>query len=82
VIDFDFEDIKKEKKPNVKTILVILLSFLFGIYIFNLLFGDKSLIRMINLEKQYSILDKKVKELKKENATLQKKYFELKEVEQ
>jgi cell division protein FtsB len=77
----DFEDFKPKRKIDIKIILVILISFLFGIYIFNLLFGEKSFSRMIDLEKEHQILDKKVKELKKENTILQKEYFELKELE-
>jgi cell division protein FtsB len=77
----DFDDIRPKRKVDLKTVLVILLSFLFGIYIFNLLFGEKSFSRMVDLEKEHQILDKKVKELKKENTILQKEYFELKELE-
>jgi cell division protein FtsB len=77
----DFDDIKPKKKVDLKIILVILFSFLFGIYVFNLLFGEKSFSRMVDLEKERAVLDKKVKELKKENSILQKEYFELKELE-
>jgi len=77
----DFEDIRPKRRVDLKIVLVILLSFLFGIYVFNLLFGEKSFSRMIDLEKEYKLLNKKVKELKKENTILQKEYFELKELE-
>ncbi|WP_024787618.1 MULTISPECIES: FtsB family cell division protein [unclassified Lebetimonas] len=77
----EFDDIRAKRKVDLKIILVILLSFLFGIYIFNLLFGEKSFSRMLDLQKEYKILNKKVKDLKKENTTLQKEYFELKELE-
>jgi cell division protein FtsB len=77
----DFDDIRPKKKIDLKIILVVLLSFLFGIYIFNLLFGEKSFSRMIDLQKEYKTLDKNVKDLKKENTILQKEYFELKELE-
>jgi cell division protein FtsB len=77
----DFDDIRPKRKIDLKIVLVILLSFLFGIYVFNLLFGEKSLSRMLDLQKEYKILDKKVKDLKKENSILQKEYFELKELE-
>jgi len=77
----DFEDIRPKRRIDLKIVLVILLSFLFGIYVFNLLFGEKSFSRMIDLEKEYKLLNKKVKELKKENTILQKEYFELKELE-
>jgi cell division protein FtsB len=77
----DFDDIRPKRKIDLKIILVVLLSFLFGIYIYNLLFGEKSFSRMIDLQKEYKILDKNVKNLKKENTILQKEYFELKELE-
>ncbi|GAX86988.1 conserved hypothetical protein [Lebetimonas natsushimae] len=77
----DFDDIRPKRKIDLKIVLVVLLSFLFGIYIFNLLFGEKSFSRMIDLQKEYQVLDKKVKNLKKENTILQKEYFELKELE-
>jgi cell division protein FtsB len=77
----DFDDIRPKRKIDLKIALVILLSFLFGVYIFNLLFGEKSFSRMVDLEKEYKTLDKKVKNLKKENTILQKEYFELKELE-
>jgi cell division protein FtsB len=77
----DFDDIKPKRKIDLKIVLVVLLSFLFGIYVFNLLFGEKSFSRMLDLQKEYKTLDKKVKDLKKENTILQKEYFELKELE-
>jgi cell division protein FtsB len=77
----DFDDIRPKRKIDLKIVLVILFSFLFGIYVFNLLFGKKSFSRMIDLQKEYKTIDKKVKDLKKENAILQKEYFELKELE-
>jgi cell division protein FtsB len=77
----DFDDIKPKRKIDLKVVLVVLLSFLFGIYVFNLLFGEKSFSRMLDLQKEYKTLDKKVKDLKKENTILQKEYFELKELE-
>jgi cell division protein FtsB len=77
----DFDDFKPKRKIDLKIVLVVLISFLFGIYVFNLLFGEKSLSRMIDLQKEYTVLDKKVKNLKKENSILQKEYFELKELE-
>jgi cell division protein FtsB len=77
----DFDDIRPKRKIDLKIVLVVLLSFLFGIYIYNLLFGEKSFSRMIDLQKEYKTLDKNVKNLKKENTILQKEYFELKELE-
>jgi cell division protein FtsB len=77
----DFDEIKPKKRFNFKIIVVIIFSFLFVFYVFSLMFGEKSLSRMIDLEREYYILKKKVESLKKENALLQKRYFELKEIE-
>jgi len=77
----DFDDIRAKKTIDLKVVLVILFSFLFAFYVFNLLFGDKSFSRMVDLQREKNILDKKVQNLKKENTILQKEYFELKELE-
>jgi len=77
----DFDDIRAKKTIDLKVVLVILFSFLFAFYVFNLLFGDKSFSRMVDLQREKNILNKKVQNLKKENTILQKEYFELKELE-
>ena len=77
----DFDDIRAKRTIDLKVVLVILFSFLFAFYVFNLLFGDKSFSRMVDLQREKNILDKKVQNLKKENTILQKEYFELKELE-
>ena len=77
----EFDDIKVKRTIDLKVVLVILFSFLFAFYVFNLLFGDKSFSRMVDLQREKNILDKKVQNLKKENTILQKEYFELKELE-
>jgi len=77
----DFDDIRAKKTIDLKVVLVMLFSFLFAFYVFNLLFGDKSFSRMVDLQREKNILDKKVQNLKKENTILQKEYFELKELE-
>ena len=77
MIDFDF----LRKRFDLKSILIGIFSILLLFYIFDLMFGERSFSRMIDLENSVKTLDKKVKELKKENATLQKEYFELKELE-
>jgi cell division protein FtsB len=56
-------------------------SIFIGWYFFELLVGGNSFLRVAELEKQKEFLKKEVEKLKKENAILQKKYFELKELE-
>jgi len=58
----------------------ILLFLLFIILAFNVL-GKNSFFRMVKLKEDLKVLNKKVLILKKENAKLQKEYFELKELE-
>ena len=53
----------------------------FGIYTGNMLFGKRSLDVMLSLQEQREQIASDVEELKKRNARLQKKYFELKELE-
>ena len=56
---------------------VVVLS---GIYISLLLFGDNSVTVLLDLEEYESYLFKEVTQLKAENASLQKEYFELLEL--
>ncbi|MGP1486034.1 MAG: septum formation initiator [Campylobacter sp.] len=53
----------------------------FGIYVGNILFGKRSLDVMLSLGEQRARLENDVGFLKKQNAQLQKTYFELKELE-
>jgi len=68
-------------KIDIKVVLVAIFSVILFFYIIDLLFGDRSFSRMIDLDNNLKTLDKKVKALKKENSILQKEYFELKELE-
>lgn len=51
-----------------------------GVYISVLLFGDNSLEVLIQLDEYQSYLGDEIEDLKHENASLQKQYFELKEL--
>ena len=53
----------------------------FGIYVGNIIFGKRSLDVMLSLQEQKTQLERDVETLKKQNAQLQKAYFELKELE-
>jgi hypothetical protein len=52
-----------------------------GVYIGILLFGDNSLDVLLGLEEYEDYLKDEIVRLKQENATLQKEYFELKELD-
>jgi len=77
----DFDDLHEQKKINYKIIIVIIIAFLFAFYIYDLLFGSRSYMRLIDLQNEYKTLQIHVGELKKKNEKLQKEYFELKELE-
>ena len=77
----DFNDLREEKKSDLKVVLVVIIAFLFAFYVYDLLFGSRSYMRLLDLNSEYKILKKNVKELKKKNEKLQKEYFELKELE-
>ena len=53
----------------------------FGVYVGNIVFGKRSLDVMLSLQEQKVQLKCDVETLKKQNAQLQKAYFELKELE-
>ena len=53
----------------------------FGVYVGNIVFGKRSLDVMLSLQEQKTQLKCDVETLKKQNAQLQKAYFELKELE-
>jgi len=61
--------------------LAIFIVALSGIYIGVIMFGENSLQVLINLEEYEVYLRDEVKELKSENATLQKELFELQELD-
>lgn len=50
-------------------------------YLSVLVFGNNSLLVLINLEEYQTFLSEDIEHLKNENAALQKQYFELKELD-
>ncbi len=77
----DYDALIKKPKIDLKVVLVVIVAIILGFYIVDLMFGKRSFSRMIDLNNNLKILNKRVYELKKENALLQKEYFELKELE-
>ncbi|WP_456488778.1 phosphopyruvate hydratase [Caminibacter pacificus] len=77
----DFDNVFHKKRFDFKILIVIAASILVGIYIINLMFGERSFSQMIELQNTKKILQQRVNNLKKENEKLQKQYFELKELE-
>ena len=66
----------------LKRILVALAAVvLLGLYLERLLFGANSLTVLLGLEEQHTILQRRIKQLKAQNAAMQKEYFELKQLE-
>jgi len=59
--------------------LLSLIVFL-GIYLGTLLYGTNSVEVLLGLDDYESYVQDEVKRLKKENASLQREYFELKEI--
>ncbi len=69
------------KKFDLKIVLVVIVAVILSAYLIDLMFGKHSFSRMLDLDNNLKVLNKKVKNLKKENQHLQKEYFELKELE-
>jgi len=76
----DFDDLER-KKFDYKIVIVVVLAFLFAFYVYDLLFGSRSYMRLLDLQNEYKMLQTHVVELKKKNEKLQKEYFELKELQ-
>lgn len=64
-----------------KFFLVLGVSFTVLLYLWLLIFGNNSLLVLINLEEHQNFLSEDIEHLKSENAALQKQYFELKELD-
>ena len=77
----DYDSLVKKKRIDLKIVLVIIVSLILAVYVINLMFGKRSFSKMIDLNSELKVLDKRVDILKKKNAKLQKEYFELKELE-
>ena len=76
----------KRKKSGIGMFLLIaLISLLatiyFSYYVTNVLFGDNSLQVYNSLKHKKDFLEKEILRLQKDNAYLQKEYFELKNLE-
>ncbi len=63
-----------------KIIVIAVLVIVIGIYLGNLFFGKNSLDALWHLQEYEQSLASEVKQLKNENALMQKEYFELKEI--
>ena len=76
---------KKKRSGLGIFVLVVILSLLatvyFSYYVTNVLFGDNSLQVYNSLEYRKEYLENEILRLQKENAYLQKEYFELKNLE-
>jgi len=65
---------------TTKFLIALVVVIFSGVYISLLLFGDNSVTVLYDLEEYYSYLSTEVKDVKAENASLQKEYFELLEL--
>ncbi len=77
----DYDNLIKKPKIDLKIVLIIIVAIILGFYIMDLMFGKRSFSRMIDLNNNLEVLNKRVNDLKQENTRLQKEYFELKELE-
>jgi len=64
-----------------KFILFLLIIIVLAVYLNILLFGDNSLEVLLQLEEYEDYLQNQINSYRSENASLQKEYFELKELE-
>ena len=76
--DFDFLD---KKEVNIKLLVVFFLIISVSIYIGFLIYGNRGLNRLVELQENKKIMQNAVEKLKKENVKLQKEYFGLKDIE-
>ncbi len=79
--EFHFNTRKKTALLIVKLFFLVLIVIGFGIYAGDLLFGKNSLEILLNLQDKKVLFKKEIKQYKQENATLQKNYFELLQLE-
>jgi cell division protein FtsB len=78
--NFDFDFLNKQE-VDIKLLVLFFLVIAFAIYVGFLIYGDRGLNRLIDLQTQKSLLQKEVKRLQIENMKLQKEYFGLKDIE-
>lgn len=67
--------------PTPKFIFAAGIVLVVGIYMGFIFFGDNSLSVLLELEEHQDYLSGDIERLKAENASLQKQYFELKELD-
>ncbi|SFV59763.1 hypothetical protein MNB_SM-7-531 [hydrothermal vent metagenome] len=80
-VDEDLSLTQKYLGLSTKSFLLLVISVIgLGIYIGVILYGKNSINVLLNLQTYESYLKKEIHTLKKENAKLQKEYFELKEI--
>ncbi|MCX6061071.1 MAG: hypothetical protein NT103_02325 [Campylobacterales bacterium] len=65
--------------PKFFLVIGLIIAILF--YLSVLVFGNNSILVLINLEEYQTFLTEDIERLKSENASLQKQYFELKELD-
>jgi cell division protein FtsB len=78
---FDFDFLDEKNGVNFKLLFLIFAVLGMAIYIGYLIYGDKGLNRVIDINNQKKVLEENVKKLRKENVKLQKEYFGLKDIE-
>jgi cell division protein FtsB len=78
--NFDFNFLNK-REVNIKLLVLIFAIISVAIYIGFLIYGDRGLNRLIDLQNKNKILQQEVKKLQTQNMKLQKEYFGLKEIE-
>ena len=78
---FDFDFLDEKNGVNFKLLFLIFAVLGMAIYIGYLIYGDKGLNRVIDINNQKKVLEKNVKKLREENVKLQKEYFGLKDIE-
>lgn len=77
---FDFDEIFKDNR-YLKIGFGLIVFIIFTLYLYSLLFGERSFSRLVELKQTEQELSQRVKNLQKDNEIIQKKYFELKELE-
>ena len=78
--EFDFDFLNK-REVNIKLLVLLFAIISMAIYIGFLIYGDRGLNRLIDLQTQDKILKQEVKKLQIQNMKLQKEYFGLKDIE-
>ena len=78
----DYDSLVKKPKVDWKILLVSIVALMLVAYTIDLMFfGKSSFSKMLDLNSELKVLNKRVISLKKKNQILQKEYFELKELE-